>query len=302
MNLNTLTTHVQTAQEALTGLLTTLTGNDPQLSVGSPQRTQAEDALQQEMAAQLTLYAAERNVAIALAPGWASVLSASMLGEAIDPDAPGAADLMQEVAAQGVGVVQTALSEAGVQVPQIRFDVEIPGQPIPPLDGPLWRIPFDATPEEGMLGGFVVLPLQSEPDADPTSREPSAAAPSSPGTDEPAGGSVDVSPASFDDLGRETIGDASPSGDGGGPDNFELLAEVKLEVTVELGRRRLPLADVLKLTTGSVVELEKLVGEPLSVYANGRLIAEGEAVVIDEQFGIRITNLASKSRRDKAFF
>ena len=283
-----------------------------------PQRIQAEEALQQEMSAQLTLYAAEQDVAIALAPGWVSLLSTSMLGEAMDPGAPGAADLMQEVAAQGVGVVQTALSEAGVQMPQIRFDVEAPEEPIPPLDGPLWRIHFDAEAEGTMLGGFVVFPLQTEPDADPdaapgadsasgapsqTANEPSAAASSSSGSASNGGeGSVDVSPASFEDLGRETIGDASPRGDGGGPNNFELLAEVKLEVTVELGRRRLPLADVLKLTTGSVVELEKLVGEPLSVYANGRLIAEGEAVVIDEQFGIRITNLASKSRRDKAFF
>ena len=66
-------------------------------------------------------------------------------------------------------------------------------------------------------------------------------------------------------------------------------------------RRRLPLADVLHLTTGSVIELENLVGEPLEVYANGRLIAEGEAVVIDEQFGVRITRLASDRQRTKAF-
>ncbi|MDX1530351.1 MAG: FliM/FliN family flagellar motor switch protein, partial [Rhodothermales bacterium] len=53
------------------------------------------------------------------------------------------------------------------------------------------------------------------------------------------------------------------------------------------------------LTTGSVVELEKLVGEPLEIYANGRLIAEGEAVVIDEQFGVRITALAAAERKKR---
>ena len=73
-----------------------------------------------------------------------------------------------------------------------------------------------------------------------------------------------------------------------------------MEITVELGRRKLPLADLLNLTTGSIIELEKLVGEPLEVYANGRLIAEGEAVVIDEQFGVRITNLAAR-QRDRVF-
>jgi flagellar motor switch protein FliN/FliY len=79
-----------------------------------------------------------------------------------------------------------------------------------------------------------------------------------------------------------------------------MLAEVELDVRVELGRRKLPLADVLQITSGSVIELEKLVGEPLSIYANGRFIAEGEAVVIDEKFGVRITKLAPKQQRSKA--
>ena len=102
-----------------------------------------------------------------------------------------------------------------------------------------------------------------------------------------------MAPATFPELGGEGF-------DGEG-DNFSLLAEVELEVSVELGRRKLSLAEVLRLTTGSVIELENLVGEPLEVFANGRLIAEGEAVVIDEQFGIRITRLASDRQRTKAF-
>lgn len=97
-----------------------------------------------------------------------------------------------------------------------------------------------------------------------------------------------VAPAAFPELGEESFSDAT--------EPLELLAEVELEVTVELGRRRLPLSDVLRLTKGSVVELEKLVGEPLQVYANGRLIAEGEAVVIDEQFGVRVTRLLANAR------
>jgi flagellar motor switch protein FliN/FliY len=77
--------------------------------------------------------------------------------------------------------------------------------------------------------------------------------------------------------------------------NLGLLAGVELEVTVELGRRRMALSDILRLTNGSVLELEKLVGEPLQIFANSRLIAEGEAVVIDEQFGVRITALAASN-------
>ncbi|NKN80648.1 flagellar motor switch protein FliN [Weissella cibaria] len=94
-------------------------------------------------------------------------------------------------------------------------------------------------------------------------------------------------------MGKETLGENNHT--------FGLLADVELEVTVELGRRRLPLADILRLTNGSVIELEKLVGEPLDIYANGRFIPEGEAVVIDDQFGIRITSLASTRNRDKVF-
>lgn len=241
---------------------------------------------------------------------WVPLLSEAMLGQAMDGDDEGAADLMQEVAAQGFGVVQTALAEAGLQLSAVRFEATPPGQAVPSLDGTYWRVPFAANGDDTTLDGFALLPAVPEESTEanaPSSTvdapgqsagQPSAARGSAPAQSSQAGGDpVDVAPASFGELGKENFG-----GDGGGDGNFELLAEVKLEVTVELGRRRLPLADVLKLTTGSVVELEKLVGEPLSVYANGRLIAEGEAVVIDEQFGVRITNLASKSRRDKAFF
>ena len=110
-----------------------------------------------------------------------------------------------------------------------------------------------------------------------------------PPSDTDAAEPVAVSPVAFGDLGSESIGDGSSA-------DLDLLADVELDVTVELGRRRLPLADVLRLTTGSVVELDKMVGQPLSIYANGRLIAEGEAVVIDDQFGVRVTSLATGAR------
>jgi flagellar motor switch protein FliN/FliY len=81
---------------------------------------------------------------------------------------------------------------------------------------------------------------------------------------------------------------------------MELLGDVEIELSVELGRRSMPLEDILRLTNGSIVELDKLAGEPLQIYANNRLVAEGEAVVIDDQFGIRITRLASTEKRARA--
>lgn len=79
--------------------------------------------------------------------------------------------------------------------------------------------------------------------------------------------------------------------------NLELLKDVELDISVELGRRNLPLGDILHLVRGSVVELNKLAGEPVEIYANGHRIAEGEVVVIDEHFGVRITNLVSTKER-----
>ena len=133
-------------------------------------------------------------------------------------------------------------------------------------------------------------------DAVVTELDAAAATPEAPAQQPapPAEDPVGVATPQFPDFGRESVEAATPG-------NFDLLAEVELNITVELGRRRIPLSDVLKLTSGSVIELEKLVGEPLEIFANGRLIAEGEAVVIEEQFGVRITNLATNKLKAKVF-
>ncbi len=70
-----------------------------------------------------------------------------------------------------------------------------------------------------------------------------------------------------------------------------MLADIQIELTVEFGRRRLPLSHVAGLEVGSVIELDSLAGEPLVIYANGRRIASGDAVVVDGQFGIRIQKM-----------
>lgn len=79
--------------------------------------------------------------------------------------------------------------------------------------------------------------------------------------------------------------------------NLELLRDVQIVISVELGRKDVPLGEILHMVRGSVVELEKLAGEPVDVYANGHQIATGEVVVIDEHFGVRITQLVSAKER-----
>lgn len=78
---------------------------------------------------------------------------------------------------------------------------------------------------------------------------------------------------------------------------MEFILDIPLEVTVELGRTKLLIHELLKLGQGSVIELSKLAGETLEVLANQKLIARGEAVVINEKFGVRLTEVVSPMER-----
>lgn len=81
------------------------------------------------------------------------------------------------------------------------------------------------------------------------------------------------------------------------PRTMEFLLDVTLQVTVEVGRARMTIQDLLQLGQGSVVELEKLAGEPLDIYINGRPVARGEAVIVNEKFGVRLTDIISPEDR-----
>lgn len=84
------------------------------------------------------------------------------------------------------------------------------------------------------------------------------------------------------------------------PANIDILMDVSLKVSVELGRATLTVRDTLNLSPGHVVELDKLAGDPVDVLVNGRLIARGEVVVVDDQFGVRITEIVSPRQRVEA--
>lgn len=79
--------------------------------------------------------------------------------------------------------------------------------------------------------------------------------------------------------------------------NLEFLLDVTLMVSVEVGRTRMTVQDLLQLGQGSVIELTKLAGEPLDIFINDRLIARGEAVIVNDKFGIRITDIISQQER-----
>jgi flagellar motor switch protein FliN len=87
---------------------------------------------------------------------------------------------------------------------------------------------------------------------------------------------------------------AKPSG---AVQSLDFILDIPLKVSVELGRTRLPIREILQLAQGSVVELSKFAGEPLEVLINDRLIARGEVVVVNEKFGIRLTDILSPVER-----
>lgn len=95
---------------------------------------------------------------------------------------------------------------------------------------------------------------------------------------------------------RHKKGAASQSG-GGSSRGLEFLYDVPLQISVELGRSKILLRDLLKMGEGYVIELDKLAGEPLDLYVNSRLIARGEAVMVGDKFGIRLTDVVSTADR-----
>lgn len=106
----------------------------------------------------------------------------------------------------------------------------------------------------------------------------------------------------FDEGASAAESEASSSsveaeGSGKGPKNLSMILDIPLKVTVELGRTRMVVSDLLNLGQGSVVELNKLAGEPMEVLVNDKLVARGEAVVVNEKFGVRLTDIISQTER-----
>jgi flagellar motor switch protein FliN/FliY len=100
-----------------------------------------------------------------------------------------------------------------------------------------------------------------------------------------------VAPAQFTNFQA-----AQPVNTGAGND-INMILDIPVQLTVELGRTRIPIKHILQLAQGSVVELETLAGEPMDVLVNGYLIAQGEVVVVNDKFGIRLTDIVTPSER-----
>ncbi|GGN90412.1 flagellar motor switch phosphatase FliY [Saccharibacillus kuerlensis] len=146
----------------------------------------------------------------------------------------------------------------------------MPGQP-PQAPYPGYGAP-GAQPEYGMpYPGYGQMPPQQQPNHYGNA----------------PGRNVNVQPVQFGNLQNGGYGQADEN-------NLGLLMDIPLKVTVELGRTRKQIKDILELSQGSIVELDKLAGEPVDILVNNKLIAKGEVVVIDENFGVRVTDIVSQ--------
>jgi flagellar motor switch protein FliN len=182
---------------------------------------------------------------------------------------PDAVDALRELANQGAGTLSTVLGElagksVGFEAPEARW---FPGggSELPAWDDGI-AVGIRVTAGPVAADGFVVVPR-------------AVAAPAS-------------APAVEVVLPRLTEPVARKNGNG-----MELLLDISLPVTVELGRTRMMIRDILHLAPGSVLELNKLAGEPVDILINDKSIARGEVVVIDENFGVRLTSIVTPSER-----
>jgi len=98
-----------------------------------------------------------------------------------------------------------------------------------------------------------------------------------------------VAPASFNNFAPTSLPSTG--------NDINMILDIPVQLTVELGRTRIPIKNILQLAQGSVVELDALAGEPMDVLVNGYLIAQGEVVVVNDKFGIRLTDIVTPSER-----
>ena len=99
----------------------------------------------------------------------------------------------------------------------------------------------------------------------------------------------ETQPAKFEEL--------SPEKREGTPPELDFILDIPLDISVEIGRTKMFIKDLLKLNQGSIIELEKFAGEPVEIYVNGKLMAKGEVIVVNDKFGVRITEIISAQER-----
>ncbi|MDP4097533.1 flagellar motor switch phosphatase FliY [Paenibacillus sp. P96] len=178
------------------------------------------------------------------------------------------------------GTDEPAPAQTVAPVPQPPTQAVSPQPPIPPQPPAQTAPQYAQQPMTPQDGGYMQPPLQGAMPQQMPYGAPQhyGAAP---------GRNVNVQPIQFANL--QSGGYAQVD-----ENNLNLLMDIPLKVTVELGRTQKQIRDILELSQGSIIELDKLAGEPVDILVNNKLIAKGEVVVIDENFGVRVTDIVSQ--------
>ena len=162
----------------------------------------------------------------------------------------------------------------------------------------------DTDNDGGMLSQTDLDALIAAASADLSGDEPDLGGGAFGGADSGGGylGGQDEAPGPASSIGMVDLPsfDApAPEARGGpdGPGGLGRVRDIPLEVTVELGRTRLLIRDIMDLSAGSIIELDKIAGEPVDLFANGLLVARGEVIVIDDNFGVRVTEIITAAER-----
>ncbi len=107
----------------------------------------------------------------------------------------------------------------------------------------------------------------------------------------------DAKKGSFEETRSVNLQELTPSKEGGAHPELEFILDIPLEISVEIGRTKMLIKDLLKLNQGAIIELEKFAGEPVEIFVNGKLMARGEVVVVNDRFGVRVTEIISAQDR-----
>jgi flagellar motor switch protein FliN/FliY len=133
--------------------------------------------------------------------------------------------------------------------------------------------------------------------AQPATEEDAMAAEWAAALAESKGGEGEAMQVQADSVAPAAFANFAPSAAGGAGNDINMILDIPVQLTVELGRTRIPIKHILQLAQGSVVELDALAGEPMDVLVNGYLIAQGEVVVVNDKFGIRLTDIVTPAER-----
>ncbi|KGR92066.1 flagellar motor switch protein FliN [Ureibacillus massiliensis 4400831 = CIP 108448 = CCUG 49529] len=180
-------------------------------------------------------------------------------------------------------IVKTLLGEPGAEVNQ-----PVAEQPAQVSSAPVQQTQQQNTTQQPMNQPATQEPIHSQQAAATVFEEPPIF--STPRYQQPPQQNVNVQQAQFAAFEQPNITQSEAR-------NLNMLLDIPLQVTVELGRTKHSVKEILQLSTGSIIELDKLAGEPVDILVNNRLIAKGEVVVIDENFGVRITDIVSQADR-----